>query len=89
MGVFAAQAFGNEYNRINSLARKIHNKSEILLKETKHYRSTPNYPLMVREVAELDQLACHLRDIAKNEGDLDHLAYDCLLYTSPSPRDRG
>ena len=76
MGVFAAQAFGNEYNRINSLARKIHNKSEILLKETKHYRSTPNYPLMVREVAELDQLACHLRDIAKNEGDLDHLAYD-------------
>ncbi len=77
MGVCAAQAFGgNEYNHINSLARKIHNKSKVLLKETKHYRSTPNYPTMVREVAELDQLACHLRDIAKNKGDLDHLAYD-------------
>ncbi len=76
MGIFAAQAFGNNYNHINSLARKIHNKSKVLLKETKHYRSTPNYVRMVRDVAELDQLACHLRDIAKNEGDLDHLAYD-------------
>jgi len=76
MGIFAAQAFGNEYNHINSQARKIHNKSKVLLKETKHYRSTPNYLRMVRDVNELDQLACHLRDIAKNEGDLDHLAYD-------------
>ena len=76
IGIFAAQAFGNDYNHINSLARKIHNKSKVLLKETKHYRSTPNYLRMVRDVTELDQLACHLRDIAKNEGDLDHLAYD-------------
>ena len=76
MGIFAAQAFADDYNHINSLARKIHNKSKVLLKETKHYRSTPNYIRMVREVTELDQLACHLRDIAKNEGDLDLLAYD-------------
>ena len=76
LGIFAAQAFGNDYNHINSLARKIHNKSKVLLKETKHYRSTPSYFRMVRDVTELDQLACHLRDIAKNEGDLDHLAYD-------------
>lgn len=76
MGIFAAQAFAGDYNHINSLARKIHTKSKALLKETKHYRSTPNYVPMVRDVAELDQLACHLRDIAKNEGDLDHLAYD-------------
>lgn len=76
MGIFAAQAMASGYNHINSLARKIHTKSKVLLKETKHYRATPNYGAMVREVAELDQLACHLRDIAKNEGDLDHLAYD-------------
>jgi len=76
MGIFAAQTFADDYNHINSLARKIHNKSKVLLKETKHYRSTPNYVHMVRSVAELDQLACHLRDIAKNEGDLDLLAYD-------------
>jgi len=76
LGAVAAQAFADQYNHINSLARKIHNKSEALLKETKHYRSTPNYVHMVRNVAELDQLACHLRDAAKNEGDLDLLAYD-------------
>ena len=76
IGIVAAQAFADQYNHINSLARKIHNKSEALLKETKHYRSTPNYVHMVRNVAELDQLACHLRDAAKNEGDLDLLAYD-------------
>jgi len=76
MGIFTAQAFADDYNHINSLARKIHNKSKVLLKETKHYRSTPSYRRMVREVTQLDQLACHLRDIAKNEGDLDLLAYD-------------
>lgn len=76
MGIFAANALANDYNHINSLARKIHTKSKVLLNETKHYRSTPNYVRMVRDVAELDQLACHLRDIAKNEGDLDHLAHD-------------
>ena len=70
MGVFAAQAFGNDYNHINALAGKIHNKSKVLLTETKHYRSTGNYLRMLRDVNELDQLACHLRDIAKNEGDL-------------------
>ncbi len=76
MGTFAAQAFADDYHHINSLARKIHNKAKILLKETRHYRSTSNYVHLVRDVAELDQLACHLRDIAKNEGDLDHMAAD-------------
>jgi hypothetical protein len=64
MGVFAAQTFGDNYNDINRLARKIHNKSKVLLKETKHYRSSPNYVSMVGHVNELDQSACRLRDIA-------------------------
>ncbi len=76
MGIIAAQALADDYNHINSLARRIHSKAKVLLNETKHYRSTPSYVHMVRDVAELDQLACHLRDVAKNEGDLDHLASD-------------
>lgn len=76
MGLAAAQAMANDYQHINQLARKIHHKSRILLNETRHYRSTPNYVRLVRDVAELDQASCHLRDIARNEGDLDHMAAD-------------
>ena len=72
----ASQVMANDYQHINQLARSIHSQAQELLTETRHYRSTPNYYRLVRDVTELDRLACHLRDVARHEGDLDYLAAD-------------
>lgn len=77
IGVLAANhVLADDYHHINALARKIHSKAKVLKNETRHYRHTPNYKRILHDVAELDRVACHLRDTAKHEGDLDHLAAD-------------
>ena len=76
IGLAASQVMANDYKHINKLARSIHSQAEELLTETRHYRSTPNYHHIVQNVTELDRLACHLRDVARNEGNLDYLAAD-------------
>lgn len=75
-GFLADSASANDYRHINRLATKIHNRARSLQHETNHYRLTPQYSHIVGDVAQLDQLACHMRDTARNEGDLDHLAAD-------------
>jgi uncharacterized membrane protein YgcG len=76
MGLTTDTAAANHYHHINAQAVKIRNKTRVLLKETHHYRLTPNYKYLVADTAELRQLAEHTREIARHEGDLDHLAHD-------------
>ena len=75
-GVSANTASANAYNHINSMAVKIRNKTKSLLRETEHYRYTPNYRHLVSDAAGLRQLAEHTREVAREKGDLDHLAAD-------------
>ena len=66
-----ASAHGDEFNRIDNMAKKIQKKSKLLLKETADYRHTTQYASLVDATTHLHEAACHV----------------CLLYTSPSPRD--
>lgn len=74
VGLTAETSSADEYSRINSQAVKIRNKTRLLLKETHHYRLTPNYKHLVADSAELRQLAELTREVARHHGDLDHLA---------------
>lgn len=73
-GVTANTSAADEYSRINGQTIKIRNKTRVLLKETDHYRLTPNYKHLVADTAELRQLAELTREVARHHGDLDHLA---------------
>jgi len=75
-GFTSDSASANEYRHINRLAVKIRNQTRTLLRETEHYRYTANYRHLVGDAAALRQLAEHTREVARNEGDLDHLAAD-------------
>jgi hypothetical protein len=66
----------NEYRHIESLAVQIQNKTRALVRETNHYRNTPNYCHMEEDTREMARLAQHIRDVAHNEGDLFHLQAD-------------
>ena len=76
LGISANTASANAYSHINSMAVKIRNKTKSLLRETEHYRYTPNYRHLVSDAAALRQLAEHTREVARDKGDLDHLAAD-------------
>ena len=76
LGVSANTASANTYSHINSMAVKIRNKTKSLLRETEHYRFTPNYRHLVSDAAALRQLAEHTREVARAKGDLDRLAVD-------------
>ena len=76
LGMSANTASANAYSHINSMAIKIRNKTKSLLRETEHYRYTPNYRHLVSDAAGLRQLAEHTREVARAKGDLDHLAAD-------------
>lgn len=74
VGVCTDSASANEYNHINRMAVKIRNQTKTLLKETEHYVRTTNYRLLVADTATLRQMAEHVREIAREGCDLDHLA---------------
>lgn len=42
-----ASAHGDEYSRIDSMAKKVQKKSELLTKETTHYRHTAQYASLI------------------------------------------
>lgn len=76
VGVSTNTASANEYGHINRMAVKIRNQTRQLLRETEHYRLTPNYRFLVSDAAALRQLAEHTREVARQKGNLDHLAAD-------------
>lgn len=69
-------AAGDEFDRIDNLARKIQRKTRLLLKETVHYRHTAQYRSLVRETSALHSAASHVHDVAHFNNNLHHLEAD-------------
>lgn len=66
----------DECDHIDSLAKKIQRKTRLLVKQTVHYRHTPQYRALVRETSALSATATHIREVAHFENNLYHLEAD-------------
>lgn len=76
VALFASQAQADVYDRIDRYAVKIQKKTQSLLKETIHYRHTPQYGQLVQCTQELSRLATHIHDVTHFEGNLLRLRAD-------------
>ena len=71
-----ASAKADEYDRIDRFAQKIQKKSRLLIKETIHYRHTPQYRALVDASTYLYDAASHVHQVAHFANNLDHLQAD-------------
>jgi len=74
--LFGSQTKADVYSRIDRSAQKIERKTEALLKETIHYRATPQYLQLVGCTNELNRLAAHIHKVTHFEGNLVGLRAD-------------
>ncbi len=72
----ASQAQADHFHHIDELALDIQKKASLLLKETRHYRHTPNYHHLVNDAAKLRRIAIHVHNVAHVRGSLYHLQSD-------------
>lgn len=72
----SAPANADTCDHIDLLARDIQTKARLLMRETPHYRNTPNYRQLVVETSKLYQLASHVRTVAHLDGNLRSLEAD-------------
>lgn len=71
-----AQVNADEYHHIDRLAVKIQRTSKQLLRESIHYRHTPEYRHLVADANEMYRLATHVHEVTHFEGNLRHLQND-------------
>ncbi|MEL7497152.1 MAG: hypothetical protein AAFN77_06040 [Planctomycetota bacterium] len=71
-----ATASADTYDHIDRMAVDIQTKARLLIRETVHYRSTPQYRQLVAETSKLYRLAAHIHDVTHFEGNLVHLEAD-------------
>ena len=74
--VLSSPANGDEFDRIDNMAQKIQKKSRLLIKETVHYRHTPQYHQLFDATNHLYDAATHVHQVAHFENNLDHLQSD-------------
>jgi hypothetical protein len=76
MSATTAQVNADDYHHIDRLAVKIQKTSKQLLRESVHYRHTPEYRHMVADANEMYRLATHVHEVSHFEGNLRHLQND-------------
>ena len=76
VSALATQAKSDIYDHVDELALKIQRQTRSLLRETVHYRYTPEYRKIVSCTNELNRLATHIHDVSHFEGNLFHLKSD-------------
>ena len=76
VALFGSQVEADVYGRIDRSAQKIERKTKDLLKETIHYRATPQYLQLVGCTNELNRLAVHIHKVTHFEGNLVRLRAD-------------
>ncbi len=73
---FTTHVRADEYNHIDQLAVKIQRTARKLLRETVHFRHTPEYWHLVNDTNEMYRLATHVHEVTHFEGNLAHLQCD-------------
>ena len=71
-----ASAHGDEYSRIDNMAKKIQKKSKLLIKETTHYRHTAQYVSLIDATTHLYEAASHVHQVVHFANSLNHLQTD-------------
>jgi hypothetical protein len=71
-------ASADHYRQINRLARRIDNTATSIARESRNFVDSPHYSCLVAETHQLQQLACHIRDVARDGCDLRHLQNDVI-----------
>ena len=74
--VLSPSVKGDEFDRIDSRAQKIQKKARLLIKETVHYRHTPQYRSLVAATTHLYDVATHVHEVAHFSNNLNHLQSD-------------
>lgn len=74
--VCGASVHGDDFDRIDSRAKKIQEKTRLLIKETVHYRHTPQYAALVNATTCLYDSATHVHKVAHFQNNLNHLQAD-------------
>ena len=72
----ATPALADTYHHIDQLALSIDRQAKELVRESCHYRHTPEYAHLVTDAREMSQLAEHLHEVAHHHGSLAHLIHD-------------
>jgi hypothetical protein len=72
----SAPAMADTYHHIDQLALSIDRQAKQIVRESRHYRHTPEYRHLVADAREMCRLADHLHEVAHHHGDLAHLASD-------------
>ncbi len=75
-GGFTSTASADVYNHLDRVALRILKKSERLVKETEHYRNTPQYRHLLSDAREMCKLATHIHEVTHFEGNLRQLQRD-------------
>ena len=72
----AGTSNADTYDHIDRMAIDIQRKARLLMRETVHYRNTPNYRQLLVETNKLYQLASHIHNVTHFAGQLRHLESD-------------
>jgi len=76
LGTVASVTFADEYQHIDNLALRIQQQTRQLKQESFRFRHTPQYRHLVIDLAEMEQRARHIHDVAHHTTDLHHLERD-------------
>ena len=76
ISAFTVQVNADEYHHIDQLAVRIQRTAQRLLRETVHYRHTPQHRHLVADTNEMFRLATHVHEVTHFEGNLTHLQND-------------
>ncbi|MEM9943964.1 MAG: hypothetical protein AAF939_20565 [Planctomycetota bacterium] len=76
IAVFQTNAKADIYQHVDGLAQDIQTKTRLLLRETVHYRYTPQYRSLVQCTRNLNRLARHIHEVTHFEGNLIYLQAD-------------
>jgi hypothetical protein len=72
----STSAFADTYRHIDELALDIQRQSRLLMRESSHYRHTPEYRHLLSDTRDIYKLAAHMHEVAHQHGSLAHLESD-------------
>jgi hypothetical protein len=79
-GLFVASLSGSAsadtYHHIDEVALAISQQTKEFVRESRHYRHTPEYRHLISDTRELARLADHVHELAHHHGSVEHLEAD-------------
>ncbi|GAA5504672.1 hypothetical protein [Novipirellula caenicola] len=79
---FCSTASADTYDHIDQLALKIAVQSNQIVRETSHYRHTPEYVHLLSDARDMARLADHIHELAHHHSSVSHLDRDLAMLDS-------